>query len=68
MALPELANQLEKLDAWRDRSVAVVCRTDKRSAKAVAMLNKAGFSQVHLVVGGMTQWAGDGLPVEKNVP
>ncbi len=66
--LPVLANQLEKLEAWRDRSVAVVCRTDKRSAKAVAMLNKAGFSQVHLVVGGMTQWTSTGLPVENNAP
>ena len=66
--LPELANQLEQLHLWRDRSVAVVCRTDKRSAKAVAMLNQAGFSRVHLVIGGMTQWANDGSPTETRVP
>ena len=66
--LPELANQLGTLNAWRDRSVAVVCRTDKRSAKAVAMLNQAGFRRVYLVVGGMTQWANDGLPTKTRAP
>ena len=38
--LPELKNRLQKLEDWRDRPVAVVCRTDKRSAQAVQMLGE----------------------------
>ena len=38
--LPERTTRLQKLEDWRDRPVAVVCRTDKRSAQAVQMLGE----------------------------
>ena len=38
------------------------------TSQVAEMLNKAGFSHVHLAVGGMTQRVGNGLPVEKNAP
>jgi uncharacterized membrane protein YdjX (TVP38/TMEM64 family)/rhodanese-related sulfurtransferase len=63
--LPELAARLGELEDWRGGMVAVLCRTDKRSAKAVEMLKAEGFSGVRLVAGGMVEWGKRGLPVEE---
>jgi uncharacterized membrane protein YdjX (TVP38/TMEM64 family)/rhodanese-related sulfurtransferase len=60
--LPELKNRLQELEDWRDRPVAVVCRTDKRSAQAVQMLSEQGFKEPLLVKEGMQRWQNDGLP------
>lgn len=62
--LPELAARLGELEDWRGKTVAVLCRTDKRSAKAVEMLKAEGFSGVRLVAGGMVEWDRRGLPRE----
>jgi uncharacterized membrane protein YdjX (TVP38/TMEM64 family)/rhodanese-related sulfurtransferase len=62
LPLPELKARLAELDPWRARPVAVICRTDKRSAKAVALLSAAGFQDVALVTQGMQRWAGEGRP------
>lgn len=61
--LPELKKRLSELDDWRDRPVAVVCRTDKRSAQAVQMLGEQGFKEALLVKEGMQRWKNDGLPL-----
>ncbi len=61
--LPELRNRLAELEDWRDRPVAVVCRTDKRSAQAVQMLGEQGFKAPLLVKEGMQRWKNDGLPM-----
>ena len=61
--LPELKNRLAELEDWRDRPVAVVCRTDKRSAQAVQMLGEQGFKEPLLVKEGMQRWKNDGLPL-----
>jgi uncharacterized membrane protein YdjX (TVP38/TMEM64 family)/rhodanese-related sulfurtransferase len=61
--LPELRNRLAELEDWRDRPVAVVCRTDKRSAQAVQMLSEQGFKEPLLVKEGMQRWQNDGLPL-----
>ena len=53
--LEELEQQLSKLDV--DQSISIVCRTDKRSAKAAHVLLKNGFQDVRVVRGGMTAWA-----------
>ncbi len=60
--LPELKNRLRELEDWRDRPLAVVCRTDKRSAQAVQMLSEQGFKEPLLVKEGMQRWQNDGLP------
>jgi uncharacterized membrane protein YdjX (TVP38/TMEM64 family)/rhodanese-related sulfurtransferase len=61
--LPELEARLQELDDWRERPVAVICRTDRRSAQAVALLSEHGFRQVLLVKEGMQRWQRDGLPL-----
>jgi rhodanese-related sulfurtransferase len=60
--LPELKNRLRELEDWRDRPLAVVCRTDKRSAQAVQLLSEQGFKEPLLVKEGMQRWQNDGLP------
>jgi len=37
-------------------TLAIVCRTDKRSEKAALLLTEEGFHNVHVVRGGMTKW------------
>ena len=48
------------------RPIALVCRTDRRSAKAAALLAQRGFTQVQVVQGGMTAWLDHGWPVHRN--
>lgn len=36
--------------------VVLVCKTDKRSAKAAKLLKDAGFQQLHVLLNGMEQW------------
>jgi uncharacterized membrane protein YdjX (TVP38/TMEM64 family)/rhodanese-related sulfurtransferase len=64
MPLAELAGRLVEIAAARDETVVVVCRTDKRSAKAAALLRAAGFRDVRVLRGGMEQWTRTGLPAE----
>jgi uncharacterized membrane protein YdjX (TVP38/TMEM64 family)/rhodanese-related sulfurtransferase len=64
--LSELKRRVDELDGWLERPVAIVCRTDHRSAKAAALLTRAGFADVHVVQGGMTDWNKAGLPVERS--
>lgn len=62
--LPELEARLGELEAGRDAPLAVLCRTDKRTAKAVALLRERGFAGLLFVDGGMVDWTRQGFPVE----
>jgi rhodanese-related sulfurtransferase len=44
--------------------IVLVCRTDKRSAKAAVTLREAGCSDVVVLQGGMEQWNASGFTVE----
>lgn len=59
----ELPDRLHELDTLKDKRVVLVCRTDKRSANAAAMLRDAGFGDVRVLRGGMERWNQEGLPV-----
>jgi uncharacterized membrane protein YdjX (TVP38/TMEM64 family)/rhodanese-related sulfurtransferase len=52
----ELPRRLMELKALKDRPIILVCRTDKRSASAAAILREAGFRDVRVLRGGMEQW------------
>jgi len=52
----ELVQRIDELDEYRDREVAVICRTDNRSRAAASMLKEAGFQNVVFVRGGMVDW------------
>ena len=66
--LEALEARLDELTADLERPIALVCRTDRRSAKAAALLARCGFADVHVVQGGMTAWLGNGWAVEDANP
>jgi len=59
----ELQQRLDEIGNYLEQPVAIVCRTDKKSAKAALLLTEGGFADVHIVRGGMTKWIEAGLPV-----
>jgi len=59
----ELQQRMDEIGNYLEQPVAIVCRTDKRSAKAALLLTEEGFADVHVVHGGMTKWIEAGLPV-----
>ncbi|VFM99469.1 MAG: Uncharacterized membrane protein YdjX, TVP38/TMEM64 family, SNARE-associated domain [Candidatus Kentron sp. G] len=60
--LPNLAGHLEELRATGN-TLAVVCNTDKRSAKAVRQMRAAGLDEVILVIGGVQAWKSRDWPL-----
>lgn len=63
MPLEELSNNLNEIERFQEKTVMIICRTDRRSAKAAQVLAKNGFTDVHVVKQGMTDWNAKGFPV-----
>lgn len=63
IAVEELQQRINELSEYIERPIAIVCRTDRRSAKAALLLAEQGFHDIHVVRGGMTKWREAGLPV-----
>jgi uncharacterized membrane protein YdjX (TVP38/TMEM64 family)/rhodanese-related sulfurtransferase len=63
IAVEQLPVRLHELADYAEQPIALVCRTDKRSAKAAIVLAQQGFHNIHVVRGGMTKWIEAGLPV-----
>src|SRR5918995_4518840 len=61
--LGELPNRLSELNQTDE--VAVYCKTGGRSAKAVKILQDAGFGHVYNVEGGITAWSEE---IDPSVP
>lgn len=55
--LPELADRLVELD--RSRPLVVHCKSGARSAKAIALLKDAGFTDLRNLTGGILAWIRD---------
>jgi uncharacterized membrane protein YdjX (TVP38/TMEM64 family)/rhodanese-related sulfurtransferase len=54
--LNDLPGHLSELENRRDRPLAVICRTNRASGKAAALLRDSGFQYVFLVDDGMVGW------------
>jgi len=63
--LADLPNNLDGLENHRQRPLAVMCFTDKKSKTALKFLKGQGFAEALLVDGGMKEWNRLGLPVER---
>jgi hydroxyacylglutathione hydrolase len=59
--LPDKADSLPK-----DKPIAVTCSVGKRASIAVSILEKAGFTNVSNVLGGMTAWTNLGYSIKKD--
>ncbi|MDD2685679.1 MAG: rhodanese-like domain-containing protein [Gallionella sp.] len=61
--LARIKSRMAELTPYKDKPVAVICRSGRRSALAVSELREAGFTQVQNVDGGMLAWQKAGLPL-----
>jgi sulfur-carrier protein adenylyltransferase/sulfurtransferase len=55
LPLNDLPNRMSELDPSRE--VVVHCKMGGRSAKAVALMQQAGFKKIHNLSGGIIAWA-----------
>lgn len=60
--LEELARRTDEVPT--DKPVIMVCRSGNRSAEAVKILQKAGFTNIHNMTGGMRAWTAEGYVPE----
>ena len=63
--LPDLENQLKKIEKYKQKPVILACRSGHRSANACKTLRKHEFTQVHNLRGGIMAWQKDSLPLVK---
>ncbi len=61
--LGQLESRLQEIATYKDQPIVVICRSGRRSAKAVSLLKEAGYSQVSNVKGGTVAWENAGLEV-----
>ncbi len=52
----QLASRLKELDTMRDQSIITVCKSGGRAHTAAQILMQAGFTKVHVMIGGMLDW------------
>jgi sulfur dioxygenase len=60
--LGELADRAQELS--KERPIVALCRAGGRSAQATVILQKAGFTDVANLTGGMLRWRAEGHAVE----
>lgn len=61
--LDELADRLDEVP--RDREVVVICRSGARSREGAAILQKAGFTRISCLDGGVLAWNKAGYALEQ---
>jgi len=61
----DIANQLKKIEKYKEKPVVIFCRSGHRSSSACNTLRKNGFQQVHNLRGGIMAWQKDGMPLVK---
>lgn len=59
-----LEARLQELDAHKDKSILLYCRSGNRTRQAAAILLKAGFKQVSHLEGGIGAWKAKGYAIE----
>lgn len=64
--LGALGARLNEIAAYKDKPIAVMCRSGKRSAKAVHLLQEAGYGHVSNVAGGIVAWEKADLSVVRS--
>ena len=61
--LGQISSRLQEIEAYKDKPIVVMCRSGRRSAQAVSVLQQAGYTQVSNVKGGILEWESNGLAV-----
>ncbi|HZS76743.1 MAG TPA: rhodanese-like domain-containing protein [Ktedonobacteraceae bacterium] len=63
ISLGSLAGRVGELDPSKE--VIAVCRSGNRSISAALILQRAGFTQVSSMTGGMMSWTRRGFPIKR---
>jgi rhodanese-related sulfurtransferase len=61
--LGQLEQRLQEISSYKDKPVALICRSGQRSGVAQKLLKIAGFSATANLEGGIIAWQRAGLPV-----
>ena len=61
--LGQVEKRIGELDGLKDRPMLVVCGSGGRSAQAIRVLSKYGFTKLTNIKGGMNAWRKANLPV-----
>jgi len=64
LPLEELKNRAPELNAFKNKPVITICRTDKRSSEAAKILTNLGFENVQVARMGMTDWHKHQYPIK----
>jgi phage shock protein E len=64
MPIQELESRLGELEHYKDKTILAYCRTGNRSGRAERILTQHGFHALNML-GGITQWNKEQLPVVK---
>lgn len=59
-----LENRVEELP--KNRPIIVICNIGNRSSLATSILHRAGFTNIHNVLGGMIAWKNSGYELSKS--
>ena len=65
ITVEDLPDQIIQLAGRTEKTIAIICRTDRRSAKAAQILTRNGYADVHIVRNGMTAWNDAGYAIVK---
>ena len=57
--LDYLADKLDEIEAYKDETVIVYCRSGARSGRAVQFLQAKGFNQAINLKGGILAWSAE---------
>ncbi|MDW8251270.1 MAG: rhodanese-like domain-containing protein, partial [Myxococcales bacterium] len=56
LPLDELPRRLPELEGVKDRNIVLVCASGHRATEAASVLQRAGFSRLHVLEGGLLAW------------
>ncbi len=63
--LGQVEKRVAELEAFKDQPMIVVCGSGGRSAEAIKLMRKYGFTKMQNIKGGMNAWRKAKLPVVK---
>jgi uncharacterized membrane protein YdjX (TVP38/TMEM64 family)/rhodanese-related sulfurtransferase len=66
LPLDALQERIADLAPDKERPLIMVCKTDKRSAKAAEWLHRAGYGRSAVLRGGMEAWNRHGFPTARD--
>jgi rhodanese-related sulfurtransferase len=61
----QLRERLAEMEPYRERGVVLYCEVGGRAEAATRLLEGAGFEKLSQLVGHMSAWRANGLPIER---